>query len=126
MSPSRTGPLTLRMMERFGSSMNSTRTWVTLPVLPVRPSTRLIFASLIGAVSMVVDYRWTEGVCGGGRRGRRFASAAFWGEAGLARATGERATVLARRRAAETTRAHSDECLYALGASRGPARAPRR
>ena len=29
MSPSRTGPLTLRMMERFGSSMNSTRTWVT-------------------------------------------------------------------------------------------------
>ncbi|CAH0371005.1 unnamed protein product, partial [Pelagomonas calceolata] len=53
MSPSRTGPLTLRMMERFGSSMNSTRTWVTLPVLPVRPSTRLIFASLIGAVSMV-------------------------------------------------------------------------
>ena len=77
MSPSRTGPLTLRMMERFGSSMNSTRTWVTLPVLPVRPSTRLIFASLIGAVSMVVDCRWTEGVCGGGgavsdSRRRRF------------------------------------------------------
>ncbi len=38
-SPSRTGPLTLRMMERLVSSMNSTRTWVTLPVLPVRPST---------------------------------------------------------------------------------------
>ena len=37
MSPSRTGPLTLRMMDRLGSSMNSTRTCVTLPVLPVRP-----------------------------------------------------------------------------------------
>ena len=81
MSPSRTGPLTLRMMERFGSSMNSTRTWVTLPVLPVRPSTRLIFASLIGAVSMVV---WNDFVAGKslrwGARGRRFASAAFGGK----------------------------------------------
>lgn len=27
MSPSRTGPFTLRMMERVGSSKNSTRTW---------------------------------------------------------------------------------------------------
>ena len=80
MSPSRTGPLTLRMMERFGSSMNSTRTWVTFPVLPVRPSTRLIFASLIGAVSM----GWTgrcrlERVCGGGGA-VGIASAAFGGE----------------------------------------------
>ena len=91
MSPSRTGPLTLRMMERFGSSMNSTRTWVTLPVLPVRPSTRLIFASLIGAVSMVVDYRWTEGVCVGG--GAVGIASAFGGAGGARDDRGERATV---------------------------------
>ena len=38
-SPSRHGPLTLRMMERFKSSRKVTRTWVTLPVLPVLPRT---------------------------------------------------------------------------------------
>lgn len=51
MSPSRTGPLTLRTRVRSLSwpvEMNSTRTWVTLPVLPVRPSTRITFASTIG------------------------------------------------------------------------------
>lgn len=36
---SRTGPLTLRMMLREVSSMNSTRTWITPPREPVRPST---------------------------------------------------------------------------------------
>ena len=46
MSPSRTGPLTLRMMVRLVSSMNSTCTWVTLPVLPVRPRTLRTLASL--------------------------------------------------------------------------------
>lgn len=45
-SPSLTEPLTFRIIERFGSSRNSTRTWVTLPVLPVRPSTLLTFANL--------------------------------------------------------------------------------
>ena len=39
MSPSRTGPLTLRMMERLDSSRNSTRTCVAWPWDPVRPST---------------------------------------------------------------------------------------
>merc|ERR1719356_271704 len=48
MSPSRTGPFTLRMIEREGSSRNSTRTWVTLPVLPVRPKTRFTLASFTG------------------------------------------------------------------------------
>jgi hypothetical protein len=33
-SSSRIGPLTLRMIERVVSSMNSTRTWVTLPREP--------------------------------------------------------------------------------------------
>ena len=37
--PSRTGPLTLRMMDLLVSSMNSTRTCVTPPRLPVLPST---------------------------------------------------------------------------------------
>lgn len=39
MSPERTGPLTLRTIVRCVSSRNSTRTCVTLPVLPVRPRT---------------------------------------------------------------------------------------
>lgn len=39
MSFSRTGPFTLRIMERLGSSMNSTRTCVTPPREPVRPRT---------------------------------------------------------------------------------------
>jgi hypothetical protein len=48
MSFSRTGPLTLRMMEREVSSMNSTRTWVTPPREPVRPRTLVTLASLTG------------------------------------------------------------------------------
>jgi hypothetical protein len=52
-SPSRTGPLTLRTIDRPvvpppSASMNSTRTCVTLPVLPVRPRTRLTLASWTG------------------------------------------------------------------------------
>ena len=52
-SPSRTGPLTLRTMDRpvappLSSSINSTRTCVTLPVLPVRPRTRFTLANLTG------------------------------------------------------------------------------
>ena len=52
-SPSRTGPLTLRTIDLpvpvpASASINSTRTCVTLPVLPVRPSTLLTFASLTG------------------------------------------------------------------------------
>ena len=43
-SPSRTGPFTFRMMDRFGSSRNSTRTCVTFPVFPVRPSTLFTLA----------------------------------------------------------------------------------
>ena len=39
MSLVRTGPLTLRMMERLVSSRNSTLTWVTPPREPVRPRT---------------------------------------------------------------------------------------
>ena len=39
MSPSRTGPFTLRMIERLESSRNSTRTWVHCPWEPVRPRT---------------------------------------------------------------------------------------
>jgi len=39
MSLTRTGPLTLRMIDRDVSSMNSTRTWVTPPREPVRPRT---------------------------------------------------------------------------------------
>lgn len=45
---SRTGPFTFLMMDLFGSSRNSTLTCVTLPVLPVRPSTLLTFASFTG------------------------------------------------------------------------------
>ena len=53
MSPSRTGPLTFRTIDRpvpvpASASMNSTRTWVTFPVLPVRPNTLLTLASLTG------------------------------------------------------------------------------
>jgi len=46
MSFSRTGPLTLRMMERVESFMNSTRTWVTPPRDPVRPRTLTTLARL--------------------------------------------------------------------------------
>lgn len=41
-----TGPLTFLMMDLLGSSMNSTLTWITFPVFPVRPSTLLTLASL--------------------------------------------------------------------------------
>ena len=47
-SPSRIGPLTLRTIERVGSSRNSTRTCETWPVWPVRPRTLVTFASLTG------------------------------------------------------------------------------
>lgn len=47
-STSLTGPLTFLMMDLLGSSMNSTLTWVTLPVLPVRPRTLFTLASLTG------------------------------------------------------------------------------
>lgn len=50
-SPTRTGPLTLRMMERLEGSMNSTRTWVTPPRDPVFPSTFTTLASFAGAFS---------------------------------------------------------------------------
>jgi len=49
MSPSRTGPFTLRMIDRFDSSINSTRTCVHWPCEPVRPRIFVTFASLIGA-----------------------------------------------------------------------------
>jgi hypothetical protein len=39
-----------------------------LPVLPVRPSTRLIFASLIGAESMVADCFGSRESAGGATR----------------------------------------------------------
>jgi hypothetical protein len=58
-SPSRTGPFTLRTIDRapapsdapVSGFTNSTRTCVTLPVLPVRPSTRDTLASLTPEVS---------------------------------------------------------------------------
>jgi len=50
MSFSRTGPLTLRMIERVVSSMNSTRTCVTPPREPVLPRTRVTLTSLIGCL----------------------------------------------------------------------------
>merc|ERR1711978_73158 len=46
MSPSLTGPLTLRMIDRLVSSKNSTRTCVHCPWDPVRPKTLVTFASL--------------------------------------------------------------------------------
>ncbi len=65
-SPSLTGPLTLRTMDRAAPPLsdapvsgltNSTRTCVTLPVLPVRPRTRLTFASLMLEVSCCYFFR---------------------------------------------------------------------
>jgi hypothetical protein len=50
------------MMERLGSSRNSTRTWVTLPVLPVRPSTLFTFASFTGWSCRVVEREKKKGV----------------------------------------------------------------
>lgn len=65
MSSSRTGPLTLRMIDRDVSSMNSTRTWVTPPREPVRPRTLMTRASLTGCLE-------AEESCGGqGTRERR-------------------------------------------------------
>lgn len=49
-SLSLTGPLTLRMIEREESSMNSTRTWVTPPREPVLPRTLTTLASLTGVL----------------------------------------------------------------------------
>lgn len=48
MSPTRTGPLTLRMMDRFWSSRKSIRTWVMPPRLPVRPRIMETLPSLTG------------------------------------------------------------------------------
>ena len=53
MSPSRTGPLTLRMICRFCSPMNSTLTWVHWPWLPVRPRT-LMTRALMTCLSMLI------------------------------------------------------------------------
>ena len=47
-SPSLTGPFTLRMMRRFWSSRNLTRTWVTCPRDPVLPMTLTTIASFRG------------------------------------------------------------------------------
>merc|ERR1719258_569686 len=55
MSSSRTGPLTLRIMLRVVSSMNSTRTWVTPPREPVRPRTLTTLASVRMALLQVKD-----------------------------------------------------------------------
>ena len=52
-SPSRTGPLTFRMMERLVSSINSTRTCVHCPCEPVLPSTLVTLASLMGCTRLV-------------------------------------------------------------------------
>lgn len=57
-SPSRTGPFTLRMMERLESSKNSTRTWVIPPREPVRPMIFETFASLNGwSYSIIITMR---------------------------------------------------------------------
>uniref|UniRef100_A0A452GSZ5 Uncharacterized protein n=1 Tax=Gopherus agassizii TaxID=38772 RepID=A0A452GSZ5_9SAUR len=59
-SPSRTGPVTFRMMDLLVSSMNSTRTWVHWPCEPVRSSTLGTRASLMGCtllVSMALEAR---------------------------------------------------------------------
>lgn len=48
MSPTRTGPFTLRMMDRFWSSRKSIRTWVMPPRLPVRPRIMATLPSLTG------------------------------------------------------------------------------
>ena len=53
MSPSRTGPLTLRMICRFCSPINSTLTWVHWPWLPVRPRT-LMTRALITCLSILI------------------------------------------------------------------------
>jgi hypothetical protein len=43
-----TGPFTFLIIDRVGSSRNSTLTWMTFPVFPVLPRTRLTLASLTG------------------------------------------------------------------------------
>uniref|UniRef100_A0A8C4WBG2 Uncharacterized protein n=1 Tax=Gopherus evgoodei TaxID=1825980 RepID=A0A8C4WBG2_9SAUR len=52
-SPSRTGPFTFQMMDLLVSSMNSTQTWVRWPCEPVRPSTLVTWASLMGCTRLV-------------------------------------------------------------------------
>lgn len=56
-SPSRTGPLTLRIIERLVSSKKSTRTWVHCPCDPVRPRIFVTRASLIG-LSMTISKQY--------------------------------------------------------------------
>lgn len=68
MSPSRTGPLTFRMMERLDSSRNSTRTWVHCPWDPVRPKTLVTRANLTFSMA-AVDMEAAQGevlqnICG--------------------------------------------------------------
>lgn len=53
MSPSRTGPFTLRMICRFCSPINSTLTWVHWPWLPVLPRT-LMTRALITCLSILI------------------------------------------------------------------------
>lgn len=60
-STSNTHTLTLRTMERDTSSMNSTRTWVTPPREPVRPSTFVTLASFTGVlVESMFFVGWRE------------------------------------------------------------------
>lgn len=56
MSPSRTGPLTLRMIWRFCSLMNSTFTWVHWPWEPVRPRTLMTRAKTTDLSMIFWDY----------------------------------------------------------------------
>ena len=53
------GPLTLRMMERVVSSMNSTRTWVTPPREPASQEIRQQFVLQIVQSSMAVS-EWSN------------------------------------------------------------------
>lgn len=79
MSLTRTGPLTLRMMEREVSSMNSTRTWVTPPREPVRPRTCWL-AMILGAV-FDVDETGRLGRAGGGWTRANSRTAELWRDA---------------------------------------------
>lgn len=58
-----TGPLTFLMIDRVGSSRNSTLTWITFPVFPVLPRTRLTLASLTG-------WSYSQKIKIGGKSGR--------------------------------------------------------
>ena len=66
MSPSLTGPFTFLTIDLDGSSMNSARTCVTLPVFPVRPRTRFTLASLTGlSIFYLFSILWKRGKVGG-------------------------------------------------------------